>query len=235
MSTTTENTETATTDAPTVSEQVNEILKAQETSKLVLPEGVSEHVADVARAEHKFRSTQSSYTKASQRTRELEAENEVLKGHVKAPISDEEAERLKALKYTDPDAWKAELDALESKKPDIGAEARAKAGESYELERRVDVLTQFNTGREVPITDEVIMNDVPPRISNKLANNEVTFEEFLAEVDSYLAKGKALPTQETLDQTDLNKVTGGDTPHSKGKPTTETGKYVDIAQSDTII
>lgn len=231
-----QNTETATeAKTPTVSEQVNEILKAQETTKLVIPEGVSEHVADVARAEHKFRSTQAGYTKSAQRLKMVEAENEVLKGHIKPVISAEDQERLDKLKYTDPDEWHKELLKISGDVPDIGAEARAKAQADHELERRVGVMNEFNEGREVPITDEVIQNDVPPRISNKLANNEVTFEEYLELISSYLSKGKVLPSEKTLDQTDLSKVTGGDTPHSKGKPTTETGKYVDMAKSDIIL
>lgn len=232
MSQQTENTETAQEKTPTVSEQVNEILKAQETDKLVLPEGVSEHVADVARAEHKFRSTQSSYTKDRQRLKVIEAENEVLKGHIKPQISEEDQKRLDELKYTDPDAWLKEMNNL--KVPDIGAEARTKASESYELERRAEVLNEFNEGREVPITDEVIQNDIPPRISNKLTSGKVTFEEFLDEVDTYLSKGKVLSKEKTLDQTDLGKVSGGDTPSKEG-PKTETGKYVDIAKSDVIL
>lgn len=234
MSEKTENTETATEtpSTPTVSEQVNEILKTQETNKLVIPEGVSEHVADVVRAEHKFRSTQAGYTKANQRLRELEAENEVLKEHVQPKLPEEEQKRLDDLKYTDPDAWLKEMQNL--KTPDITKEAREKAAESYETERRIEVLKQFNEGRRVPITDEVILNDIPPRISNKLRNNEVSFEEFLDEVDKYLSKGKVVGNPSTLDQTDINKLTGGDTPSREG-PKTATGKYIELAQSDMIL
>ena len=218
-------------------EEVNAILRGMEKGddglvKLAIPEGTSAHVADLVRAEHKFRSTQSSYTKARQRTIELEAENEVLRGHVKAQVSVEEQERLDALKVTDPDAWHAEL--LAQKKPDIGAEARAKASGEFELERRVGVLEEFNEGRAVPITDDVVANDIPPRISNKLDNGSITFEEFLDEASEYLAKGKAVANPATMDQTDVSKVPGGDKP-SKDGPATETGKYVDLAQSNAIL
>jgi len=223
----------------TITDEVNTILKGLEKgddglAKLVIPEGTSDHVADLVRAEHKFRSTQSSYTRERQRSKELEAENEVLRGHVKPQVSKEEQDRLDELKYTDPLAWHNELLLQKANMPDVGAEARAKAASNFELERRVEVLATFNEGREVPITEEVVQNDIPPRISNKLDNGTVTFEEFLDEASAYLAKGKAVANPAAMEQTNIGDIAGGDKP-SKDGPVTETGKYVDLAQADTIL
>jgi uncharacterized protein YpiB (UPF0302 family) len=65
--------------------------------------------------------------------------------------------------------------------------------EDDELQRRYDYLDEFNKEREVPITPELLGNDIPPRITNKLAKDEITFEEFLDGVSEYLKyqdKGK---------------------------------------------
>ncbi len=59
-----------------------------------------------------------------------------------------------------------------------------------EIERRYKYLDQFNIGREVPITPEMLDNDIPPMITDKLADGTVTFEEFLDEVSEYLDKEK---------------------------------------------
>ncbi len=67
--------------------------------------------------------------------------------------------------------------------------------EEVELERRYDYLDEFNIGRELPITPEMLDTEIPPRITKKLAKSEVTFEEFLDEVSEYL---------EYLDQENLN-------------------------------
>jgi len=60
----------------------------------------------------------------------------------------------------------------------------------YKLARRYKYLDEFNIGREVPITTDVLNNDIPDRINSKLAEGEVTFEKYLDEVSDYLYQGK---------------------------------------------
>jgi hypothetical protein len=59
-----------------------------------------------------------------------------------------------------------------------------------ELARRYRYLDEFNIGREIPITTEILNNDIPSRINDRLANSEVIFEEYLDEVSEYLEKEK---------------------------------------------
>jgi len=221
------------TNTSSIVEEVNTILNnSKGEGKLVIPDDASPHVADLARAEHKFRSTQAGYTKQSQRVKELEAENVVLRDNLAPQVTPEEAARLEELKYTDPDAWHKALVAQET--PDLGKDARTKAGHAYELERRGEVLAEFNQGRAVPITNEVVQNDIPPRITNKLEDGSITFEEFLDEVSTYMSKGKAIANPADMGQTDIGDIAGGDIPTKDG-PITETGRYVDLAQSSDII
>ena len=60
----------------------------------------------------------------------------------------------------------------------------------FELARRYKYLDEFNIGREVPITPEILDEIIPYAITEKLAKGEITFEEYLAEASEYLAKGK---------------------------------------------
>ena len=60
------------------------------------------------------------------------------------------------------------------------------------------------------ITEAVVANDVPPRITTKLAKGKITFEDFLVEVQTYLGKGKAVKQEKTAGQPDLSELGGGD-------------------------
>jgi len=55
----------------------------------------------------------------------------------------------------------------------------------------------------------VVANDIPPRITNKLKNGEVTFEEFLSEAGAYLDKGKVASNESDPALPELHKETGG--------------------------
>ncbi len=56
----------------------------------------------------------------------------------------------------------------------------------FELQRRYDYLDEFNIGRKVPITPEILDEHTPASITNKLARGEITFEEYLDEASDYL-------------------------------------------------
>ena len=58
----------------------------------------------------------------------------------------------------------------------------------FELRMRYEYLDEFNIGREVPITPEMLDDVIPYEITEKLAEGEVTFEEYLDEVSQYLDK-----------------------------------------------
>jgi len=62
----------------------------------------------------------------------------------------------------------------------------------YELARRYKYLDEFNVGRKVPILTEILDNDIPFTINDRLANSEITFEEYLDEVSEYLDKEQSL-------------------------------------------
>jgi len=165
-----------------------------------------------------------SYTKSRQNLKAVEAERdtltELLSGTAKVEIPKEEQERLETLKYEDPDKWRKEIDSIEKKAigdsrakiAELTGEAKGAAEQTFEVDRRQQVLSEFNESAEVQITEELIAQEVPPRITNKLAEGKISFEKFLEEVAAYVGKGKVVNNEETLEQPNLGNLAGGKTP-----------------------
>jgi len=225
--------ETAQEPAPTMTarEQLNIAVKevtVNEDGKLQYPTDMDAMTREAVASEKKFRDTQSGYTKSQMANKELEAENQALQkqlaeNHMPLELTKDESERLDDLKFSDPEAWRKELNNLETTKiqeareklAESTAEVRQQANHSFEQDRRIGQLEEFNKGREIPLDDNVLANDIPPRISNKLANNEITFSDFLAEVDVYLGKQKVVANPTNPTTPDLHRVTGGATPSNQ--------------------
>ena len=88
------------------------------------------------------------------------------------------------------------------------------------------MLNTFNQEHsDIKITDDVIVNDIPPRINNKLEKGEISFEEFLSEVYTYLKKGKATKNEPVMGQPDLSKSGGGLTPDKANDKKNSSSSY----------
>lgn len=180
--------------------------------------------------EKRFKDTQSAYTKSRQEIKALRAQVKALK-NFKAPvveIDQSKKEELEELKFSDPDAWRRELNKLDEEAKRKSSEAEREALKQAELAARADILVEFNKQNpDIVINDEVLQYDVPPRLTAKLERGEVSFGDFLNEVADYLGKAKVAPKRgETMNQPDLSKVGGGSTPQdtSSEKPLEEVYK-----------
>lgn len=210
---------------PTFEEKVNAATKAMtqnEDGTWKVPEGLPEEVAYAATLEKRRRDTQSALAKTQQQTKALEAERNALRERaVKGAISNltiAQKEELEDLKSNDPDAWLAkkteyEQSALTAVDQELAELSESSNGEA-ELERRGQVLQQFlddNPG--LILNDAVFENDLPPRITSKLAKGEVSFEEFLEEAKKFLTPGTTIKgTDDTDDdEPNLGKAGGGST------------------------
>jgi len=170
--------------------------------------------------EKRFKDTQAAFTKSQQALKEKEARLEALEKLTQPSLQLDEATKteLDSLKYEDPDAWRAKVNQLESeavqKHQETLDEAGRLAAQQAELERRGQVLEEFNRSHpNIALTDEVIQYDVPPRITKKLENGEVSFEAYLEEVATYLQAPKVVGDgNKTLNQPNLSKVGGDDKP-----------------------
>ena len=177
--------------------------------------------------EKRFKDTQAFATKVAQEKadalrelQELKAELSVLKETAKPSLTIDEQTKseLEDLKYSDPDAWRVRVNELEQKanlefnsKID---EAKKLSSQQLELQRRANVLAQFQTEHpDVEFTDELLHLDIPQRIVKELENGKVTYEEFLNNVYNYVKTPKVVGSiTKTLEQPNLSKTGGDDTP-----------------------
>ena len=187
-------------------QQVNELanqLIVGEDGKVSLPDGVEadDTLIFAAKLEKRRRDTQTTYTKSQQRLRELEAENSKLASSweqdLVSSLSLREQTRLEELKATDPEAWRDELNSLEQKAKDTFTtkrqEVAKEAKQQTELERRQELLDEYNAANpDAQLTDDVIDNDIPPRLVRQLEKGEVTFEQFLEKAGKYITTPKAI-------------------------------------------
>lgn len=210
---------------PTFESKVNEVITnttKDDAGKLVLPEGTDEATAFAVRSEIRRRDTQASYTKGQQRLKALEVENDKLaaswESDAVSNLSSTEQAKLEELKVQDPEAWRAEISNLEEVKRGKFKEKRAEiskeASQMTELERRSAQLEQFNTDNPtLVITDDVIQNDIPPRITKKLEAGEIQFDEYLTEVKNYLSKNKVIDKGDgTPNEPDFKNARGSSAP-----------------------
>ena len=204
---------------PTLEVKVNEALnKVDEKGKLVFEEGVDPLFKALVVETKKARDHQAAFTKSRQEVADLKAKKDLLEAEVKAnsaQLSPEKIAELEDLKFTDPDAWYAkkleyENDAkarfngqLEEKL----TEASTKALRDLTLVERTEMLNNFQAQTGIILTDEVMANDIPPRIQSKI--NAMPFEDYLQEVATYLNTVKAVKdTDEGLGITNLSNLAG---------------------------
>jgi hypothetical protein len=205
---------------------VNEMTFDNTTNTWKLPEGLTEEVKFAATAEKRRRDTQASYTKQTQIIKAQEAEKaELLKivtGTVKLELTDAQKEELEDLKFSDPETWRQkvnvyEREALAKHKETVDStlkQVSTSSQEKAEKERREIALKEFLLENpKIKLDDDVIANDIPPRILKKLETGIITFEAFLDECKTYLETGKVIAqTEKTMEQPNLSKIAGSSTP-----------------------
>lgn len=207
-------------------QQVNKLAKQMtQDSKgnWVLPEGeYSEELRYAVNVEKRRRDTESALGKAKQ---ELKAkaslvEELVSKSSSTPPtlsLSKEEQDALDQLKFDDPESWRQKINELEKKAQEDRTneltQLNDKASQQAEIERRAQVLAQFvEEHPDMVLNDEVIANDIPPRITKRLEAGEVSFEDFLEEVYNYLQAPKKIAAPKVETQPNLGKVGGSTSP-----------------------
>lgn len=182
--------------------------------------------------EKRYKDTQASFTKSQQKLKELEAKAKVLEelSRPRLELDESAKEELEDLKYRNPDAWRAKLDALEKEASEKHREklneATTAASHAGELERRAQILADFSASHPgFVLNDDVIQYDVPRRITSKLEKGELSFEDFLVEVKNYFETPKKIGSANTtLDQPNLAKVGGDNTP-------TQSAQIADVVKS----
>lgn len=227
-----DNTDTQTTEQ-SYEERVNALVGEMQTEGWQAPEDLDQALLYAANAEKRRRDTQSQYTKSQQQLKAAETRAnklaEKLEGAIMESLPLKQQTRLEELKATDPDMWKAELEKLEaSAKGALAKELddiNKAATQVSEEERRLAVLSEFQEANP-DITPEMIDEDVPPRITKKLAEGKITFEQFLEESAKFLRAGKVIDRgEEAPGFVDLGKAAGGSRPGENDQDKAATDSY----------
>tara|TARA_R110000851_G_C13101812_1_gene568621 strand:+ start:2474 stop:3169 length:696 start_codon:yes stop_codon:yes gene_type:complete len=193
--------------------------------KMVFAEDLDPMLHYAANAELRRRDTQSSYTKTQQQNLALTSENTQLADswatEVSKTLTVTQQEELEELKHTDQEAWREKINQYEgenaSRVKEKHTQIKEKAGKETELQQRERHLAEYNTANpDYALTDEVIDNDLPPRIAKKLNDGKITFDEFIAEAHKYLSAGKVIAQGDKApNEPDLSKTGGGNKPTSQ--------------------
>ena len=204
---------------PTLDEQINKALaNVDDKGKVIFDKDVDPLFKRAVISEKKARDHQASFTKARQEIAGLTATTEVLKQQAtsqSATLTAEQVAELDDLKVTDPDAWyvlksKYETEAMkqiQGKLDELVETASTKALQDLTATEQQETLESFNARHGLEITEDTLINDIPPRLQNKV--KDMPFEEYLSEVATYLGKGKVVKqTDKELETTDLGELNG---------------------------
>lgn len=217
---------TATTE-PTFENKVNDVVKQMtkdENGVLQFPDNVEidDSVKFAATTEKRRRDTESALGKTRLQLKTEEGLRGKLEKRVAADLalkmSPEAAEELELLQVNDPEAWRRKVNALEVEATTSFLSEQSTERDSLtqeaELGRRESVLAQFNSEHpDAKITDAVLLNEIPPRISKKLETGTITFEEFLTEANAFLTRPvKIAGTTAEEAKPNLGRVGGGSNP-----------------------
>lgn len=167
--------------------------------------------------EKRFKDTQAAFTKSRQELAATKAELQAAKEMQQFAMPADVKARLDELKFSDPDAWRVEMNAFEQSKTAKFNELHANNTQAIlsELnqEDRVQTLKEFNSLHGVEITESLLQNEIPNRIHNELNSGAIDYATYLAKCVEYLKTPKVIAgTQEVLGQPNIGKIGGGATP-----------------------
>jgi hypothetical protein len=188
--------------------------KVDEKGNLVFPDGMTEEMKAAVRAEKKFRDLQRNFQAQQTELKAEKAKSEKLVELIPADdsLTKEEQEELEQLKLTNPDAWykrKRELEdrastAKSTKVKEVTSAVAESAKKLSVEEQRAAILETFNAENGTKLSEDVLLNDIPPRLLKKM--DEMGYEEFLGEVAEYLGTPKTVVNEKVDNVTNIGKT-----------------------------
>ncbi len=220
-----------------VSKHVNNL---DDKGKLQLPDDMPDWQKHVIRSEKRQRDAQSELGRTQAQLRESNAVNGVLMETASTMVpddfqlSDDELTALDKLKTTDPDKYRLEVNALEAKAKEAQKEkltelttkAATDATNAHMTKNRVTVLAEFRDANpDLVITDDVLVNDVPPRFMKGVQDGDYDYGTYLSMVKDYIGTGKKAPEGNKGDPHNIHKMNGSQTPGKKAAEKQGQGDY----------
>ena len=184
-----------------------------------VPKDLPEEVAYAAKLEKRRRDLQSAHAKTSQELDATKAQISKLQTKLKESftpkLSTDQTEELEDLASSDPEAYRKKMNEYEGAASKAFDDELASLGydedQITELATRSQLLTDFledNPG--LVLNDDVMENDLPPRLKHKLEKGEYTFSQFLEESKKFLTAGKKVAgSEKEVEEPDLSKAGGG--------------------------
>ncbi len=198
-------------------------------SKLQLPDDMPDWQKAVIRTEKRARDAQAELSRTQVKLRESDAKNGVLMETASTMVpedfqlNDSEIAELNQLKKTDADQYRLRVNALEAKAKEAQAtklqeltdKAATDATASHTSKNRVSVLADFREANpDLVITDDVLVNDVPPRLLAGVNSGEYSYGEYLNQVKTYLETSKKVPGKDG-EEHNIHQLAGSTTPGKK--------------------
>lgn len=229
-----EKEEMPSSNANGVQDQINDLVSSMvedENGKWEIPKDklkdVPEAIVYAAKAEKRFRDTQSSFTKSRQRVKELETVNDNLTEHViknaTMHLTDQEREELDDLRTSNPEAWREKLNEHEQKAKELQnqkiEEFKNKGKKASEGEMRAAAYQAFTERTGIELSDDVIHNQLPASFMKNTEDGKWTFDKFLEEAEKFLkppTKVKGADDKPENDK-DLSKMPGGSEPSDRAQ------------------
>ena len=172
-------------------------------------------------AEQRRRDSQAALTPVQQENARLKAENEVLREQSGGPslsLDEAEATRLEDLKYSNPDAWRQEVNGLEAKAHKAGKEmfdekVQAKAAEHLTVAEKAanrKVAEDF-FAVNTDLDGETFHKLIPVGLQEDVIAGKITVSEFL-DKGAALIRNAPVELQKAPESPDLGSIAGGAAP-----------------------
>ncbi len=181
------------------SEHVNELVNEQLSNldangKLQLPDDMPSEMKEIVRSHKRQRDAQSELSRVQKELRDSKATNKVLNDKqlvlpANLGLSQEEIVEINGLSTSNPEEYRKRMNAAEQSAR-VTAQAELDSGVTKSIEdannahitdNRVTVLQNFRQANpELVITDDVLVNDIPPRFMNDLTSGKyANYGEYL--------------------------------------------------------
>jgi len=176
-------------------------------------------------AELRRRTTESEYSKSQLANNTLRAELEAVASLAKPTIPQDVLDELEELKHTDADLWYEKKQKLEATLAEQETIARREAHQRAKTQTQSQILQDFNSTLDTPLTDEQLQYDIPPRYKKNVDDGKWTYIEMLEQTHRFLNNSSvAKPSAEP--EVNLHSKPGGDTPGAPAKAAANTS-YTD--------